>query len=120
MGILKTRATDSRRTREGDNISGSGHNATERALHFAVQPWASSGASGIPRVRRAPHIWRRIPGEDRKPGRAGRPGVHANGTEDPVDYGKDIDRPAAEAILAVPSPGAEVVVGWGVGAERWT
>jgi len=46
--------------------------------------------------------------------------VHANGTEDPVDYGKDIDRPAAEAILAVPSPGAEVVVGWGVGAERWT
>ena len=36
-------------TREGDNIPGSGHNATEQALHFAAQPRALSGASGIHR-----------------------------------------------------------------------
>jgi len=39
----------------------------------------------------------------RKLGRAGR---HAHGSDDPVDYGKDIHRAALEAT---PSPGAEDV-----------
>jgi len=40
MGILTTRATESRHTREGDNFSGSGHNVRQSG------PYTSAGRGG--------------------------------------------------------------------------